>query len=539
MTGTATNSSIYFTNVKKIMAKDIKEGNYTISFKNGSNTSFIAYRLRKYDGTTKTEIKAPTTLAVANYTFTINLKNLIDENTKQVELDIVRYGTGENDQTLYPQIEVGNTATDYEPHYEQEYELDLPVENLFDGLIETGNISSGENIADSNIRRSTNYIAVLSSKNYTFSIDGAPHRVVVSMYDENKSFITTSGQTGLATTTGTFTTYSNAKFIRIRCYNGDASLFEGGKLQIEPGDTANPYTPYGTTPIELAEANDIRDEIYEANDKWYVKKRTGKKTLVGTEIWTDNNTWDDSTGNNIIHCHTTAFTGIWLVGQTKYYSDQFIGTYEGNRNWGLEEMTCHTTNASLYIFVKRERLDGITPQSTNNEKQEALKRWLAVNKPTVWFALATPTDTEITYEPLIEQLNAIKDARLYDGMTNIITEGNLPGIFSGKTYTTESTELTIENEGNIYARPKLTLTGIADISIYLNGSQIFILNLDREAPETIIIDCENMDAFYDGVLKNRKVTGDYSNFKLQPGNNQIAVSGTVAELKVETYSRWL
>ena len=130
MTGTPTNSSIYFTNVKKIMASDIKDGNYTLSFGNGSNTSFLAYRLRKYNGTTKTEIKSATTLPIANYTYTLNLKNLIDDDTIQVELDLVRYGTSVNDQTLYPQIEVGNTATSYVAHQEQNYTINLGTNEL-------------------------------------------------------------------------------------------------------------------------------------------------------------------------------------------------------------------------------------------------------------------------------------------------------------------------------------------------------------------------------------------------------------------------
>lgn len=245
-----------------------------------------------------------------------------------------------------------------------------------------------------------------------------------------------------------------------------------------------------------------------------MKKRIGKTTWNGTENWQTN-------------------PGI----STTYVISRPTDLAQANNNVFYNYFS---TVADLSVATQGARIgSSINLKNPNTADLTSFKTWLSTHNVEMHYQSTTPTDTEITYEPLIEQLNAIKDARLYDGITNIITEGNLPVIFSGKTYTTESTELTIENEGNIYARPKLTLTGIADISIYLNGSQIFILNLDREAPETIIIDCENMDAFYDGVLKNRKVTGDYSNFKLQPGNNQIAVSGSVAELKVETYSRWL
>ena len=98
---------------------------------------------------------------------------------------------------------------------------------------------------------------------------------------------------------------------------------------------------------------------------------------------------------------------------------------------------------------------------------------------------------------------------------------------------------TITNEGNTTARPKLTLFGSGNIGIYLNGNQIFNVALGTEGH--ITIDTNAMEAYQDTTdnLKNRLVTGDYSNFVLQAGDNQISFSGGATMCVVENYSRWI
>ena len=43
----------------------------------------------------------------------------------------------------------------------------------------------------------------------------------------------------------------------------------------------------------------------------------------------------------------------------------------------------------------------------------------------------------------------------------------------------------------------------------------------------------------DAVLKNRSVTGNYSNFSLSPGANQIACDGNISDITISNYSRFL
>ena len=64
------------------------------------------------------------------------------------------------------------------------------------------------------------------------------------------------------------------------------------------------------------------------------------------------------------------------------------------------------------------------------------KTWLASNPTTVYYALATPTTTEITDEALVGQLEALASALGYDGVTNIMSASpELPAILSVSTYT--------------------------------------------------------------------------------------------------------
>lgn len=93
----------------------------------------------------------------------------------------------------------------------------------------------------------------------------------------------------------------------------------------------------------------------------------------------------------------------------------------------------------------------------------------------------------------------------------------------------------VNNFGNTKSKPKLTLFGNGTINLYLNGVQIFVINLD----DHIVLDCAEMNAYKDGELANRSVAGDYDNFALLIGRNTISWSGNVTEINIENYSRWI
>lgn len=113
---------------------------------------------------------------------------------------------------------------------------------------------------------------------------------------------------------------------------------------------------------------------------------------------------------------------------------------------------------------------------------------------------------------------------------------------SEKTFTLESStpsEVSIRNNGNIYSRPTITITGSGDINLYINGSQVLTLDLAASS-QKIILDGSSMNALaVDGTFLNRRVSGDLDDLRLKPGKNIITYTGSVSEIKIDNYSRWI
>ena len=99
------------------------------------------------------------------------------------------------------------------------------------------------------------------------------------------------------------------------------------------------------------------------------------------------------------------------------------------------------------------------------------------------------------------------------------------------------TSISIRNVGNIYSRPIITITGSGSIDLYLNGNQLFSINMGNYT--SITIDTNLMNAYNGSTLLNRNVTGSYDNFKLNVGSNTISWSGTITQIEIDNYSRWI
>lgn len=102
---------------------------------------------------------------------------------------------------------------------------------------------------------------------------------------------------------------------------------------------------------------------------------------------------------------------------------------------------------------------------------------------------------------------------------------------------TNENSIQIRNSGNIYSKPTLTITGSGNIGIYLNEIQLFQIQLGNIG--SITIDTEKMEAYKEGNLLNRLVSGNYDNFKLNVGKNIISFTGSVTKIEIQNYSRWI
>lgn len=104
---------------------------------------------------------------------------------------------------------------------------------------------------------------------------------------------------------------------------------------------------------------------------------------------------------------------------------------------------------------------------------------------------------------------------------------------------TNQTQIAIRNSGNIYAKPTIAIQGSGTINISLNSTQAFIIDLSTE--NEITIDINNMNAYNPttNVFLNRLVIGNYDNFKLGIGKNIISWTGSITQIKIQNYSRWV
>lgn len=103
-----------------------------------------------------------------------------------------------------------------------------------------------------------------------------------------------------------------------------------------------------------------------------------------------------------------------------------------------------------------------------------------------------------------------------------------------------SGSIEIRNNGNIYSRPIITLYGTGIVNLSLNDHQIFVINLGNTS-NSITIDTNLLEAYGEtpDVLMNRSVDGDYNNFRLRIGTNTISWSGSLTQINIQNYSRWI
>lgn len=108
----------------------------------------------------------------------------------------------------------------------------------------------------------------------------------------------------------------------------------------------------------------------------------------------------------------------------------------------------------------------------------------------------------------------------------------LPKIFDHPTQS-----VIVRNNGNYFSRPVIEITGTGNINLSLNGLQLFKIELGDQ--KSITIDTAEMEAYSGGTLMNRNVKGDYDKFALKVGKNTVSFDGTVTNITVRKYSRWL
>lgn len=260
ISGTSTaETTKYLTNIKKVSVDLIKEGNYTISFKNSKNMNDVSIRLRKYNGTDKTEIKNIYLNAI-NKSEVLNLKSLIDTDTIEIELDVICYGNREYNFVLYPQLELGS-ETEYE-QYGESPSLDYRSEikccgdnvNLFDGLVSENNkrISTDTGGTYTANGFSVSQYIEIEKSNYIINTNYPSY---YACYDIDKKYIA-GGE--FRSNLPIKIINSNTKYMRF-----DFKTDEKNSIKLEKGSIATPYSKHGQGCVKVTKCN---KNLFNKND---------------------------------------------------------------------------------------------------------------------------------------------------------------------------------------------------------------------------------------------------------------------------------
>lgn len=290
--------------------------------------------------------------------------------------------------------------------------------------------------------------------------------------------------------------------------------------------------------IELCKIGTYQDYIYKSGDDWYVHKATTKYTFDGS----DDEQWGLAT-NSRFYCNANLYNGGVLPATN---ADNFLAycdcltPMDYNTSWNS------TTNYTTSVAVNNTSNPRIVNKDYNT--LDNFKSWLATSPVTLYYPLATATDTQITNTALISQLNALAGATTYDGQTVFtVTSENQLGILSLSSlviagggvvwdnYGAEweegtgggPTMIDVDSIDNVY--PVWELKGPAvnpQISVLTTNTTLTYTG-SITASQTLSIDMFNKTATLNGTSVIGNVSGDW--VYLKPGINRVTYTTNNAD----------
>lgn len=471
-------------------------------------------------------------------TFTTNLDDLI------VYVAVMN-GTTVNNVTIRPMLEVGNRATAYEPYKGQDYEINLG-KNLFDkdnANVLDGYISNSAIVATNNDY--TIWIPCEPSTTYTIQkMNASPQATtrfrVATTEDEpilGRGIIpSTFWNPGDGSTTNvhTITTASNSHYLAINIMQKSATTTLAemlASIQIERGSIASSYSAY-FAPIELCKIGTRQDRIYKENGKWYLHKEVGHYDITGAEDWTRSGRTTSTVFAGVLA--NDALTTHVQIGANECFSNRFI--YKGaNVEAGGYDVYNYSSAGVVRAFVLYVSADSASDIT-------AFKTWLANNPTTVYYSLATPTDTEITNAEVLAGLNSAAGLKLFPGQNNITDQTpNAQPTMTVQYYTAldpggglvwESGEAggatIIEASGLDSAFPLWTVPGPSTNPTLTNITTGQSITWQGTVPagQTLEIDMDKQTATLAGANVYAFVSGDW--IRIDPGSNRMTYVGTGA-----------
>ena len=178
-------------------------------------------------------------------------------------------------------------------------------------------------------------------------------------------------------------------------------------FQIEEAESATTYEPYYD--YELCKIGDYQDVIYKEANKWYVDKYVGKVVLNGSESG-----WTFTTNGN-----------AWFISGWANSNNAKIPANNDTLSGSLSNYFINVARSQLASVTQGI---GIASSGAINLKHpdfiggqlSSFTTWLSTHNTTVYYVLSTSTTSEITETNLINQLEAIYNAKLQSGTNTIM-----------------------------------------------------------------------------------------------------------------------
>ena len=326
----------------------------------------------------------------------------------------------------------GNTIQDGEPSpdYPQQVKVvkgenvvsvsGKNILNLYDG--EYGYVTNSGNVTRVNNQFCSSYVDILPNSSYVVSVNQTIRNIGIAFFDDNKNIILprydNANKNNVVITSPTNATYMRVWFDDRETMPIPTAelLYNTRNAQLEQGSTATDYVPYSKTDypinlgtLELCKIGDYQDYLYKNNGKWYEHKAINKIVLNGTENWNK---------SNIFYANVFVPKALTTGDKIGLYSPYFKYSVDArNNNSIFVPGTIDTGNS--YIWLNTDVATTVAD----------FKTWLSNNNVTLYYVLATPTETEITNSTLIEQLETIANAKSVKDKTYITqTNDELPFI---------------------------------------------------------------------------------------------------------------
>lgn len=340
------------------------------------------------------------------------------------------------------QIELGPTATEYEPYQGQSYNIDLS-KNLYsiaDGTYTSNGVEAVVSNGVVTVNRTSSsdtasfiripLAASFTAKNGDTLVIEAGNDQAIGATDNNSAYMCLRLRISGGSDDASTDCYLGAKnAVMHKTMDADK---EYGVFVIR---TANSLSPSNlvlrpkiyVNPIELCKIGNYQDYLWTDGEKWYKHGVIYKGVLDGTG-------WELAS----ITAQRVRF-GIPNAGVFKMpnmpgdTSRVYVIT-----NFAAPISQQNSDNGALGISARNVNTLMVNlPPDTPYQTTEQWVDYLSANRPPFYSVLATPTDEEITDAALIAQLEMLAAGQSYDPLTNFTvtaTDPNLPALLKVTAY---------------------------------------------------------------------------------------------------------